>query len=93
MITRVDQEQNLGAVEASLDRLGFKAEENGWRWRGAVGGHQVKIEFLCDLETIREQELVEPAGCTELRALNLRGTGYVVRDWQWEGPSGVRTRW
>lgn len=93
LITRVDEEQNLGAVEASLDGLGFKAEEKGWRWRGAVGGHQVKIEFLCDLETIREQELVEPVGCTELRALNLRGTGYVARDWQWEelralGPDG-----
>jgi hypothetical protein len=93
LITRVDQDDDLGAVEASLTKLGFEPEEKGWRWRGSVGDRRVKIEFLCDLETVREQELVEPVGCTRLRALNLRGTGYVARDWQWEelraaGPDG-----
>lgn len=93
LVTRVDQDEDLGAVESSLVRLGFAAEEEGWRWRGTVGGRRVKIEFLCDLETIREHEVVRPVGCNELRALNLRGTGYVARDWQWEelgapGPDG-----
>ncbi|HTR73936.1 MAG TPA: hypothetical protein VMH33_01600 [Solirubrobacterales bacterium] len=93
LITRVDQDEDLGAVEASLTKLDFEPEENGWRWRGTVADRRVKIEFLCDLETVREQELVEPVGCKNLRALNLRGTGYVAKDWQYEelhapGPDG-----
>lgn len=93
LVTHVDQREDLGAVEERLVALGFSPEEDGWRWRGAVGGRAVKIEFLCDLATVREEDLVTPAGCKELRAVNLRGTGYVARDWQWEelrasGPDG-----
>lgn len=60
-----------------------------------VDGSKVKIEFLCDLEALKEEELATPVGCEELKACNLRGTGYVARDWKWEtvrsrSPSGER---
>lgn len=93
LVTHIDQRDDLGAVEARLTALGFAPEGNGWRWRGKVDGRAVKIEFLCDLDSVREKELVTPVGCKGLRALNLRGTGYVARDWEWEelqapGPDG-----
>jgi hypothetical protein len=31
-----------------------------------------------------EGEVIRPAGCAELAAVNLRGTGYVARDWAWQ---------
>lgn len=54
------------------------------RWRGSIDSRPVKMEFLCDLGDRREYELVRPNGCASLRAQNLRGTGYVAMDWQWE---------
>jgi hypothetical protein len=44
----------------------------------------VKIEFLCDLDTYRGNEVIRPPGCEMLTAANLRGTGYVAEDWEWE---------
>ncbi len=73
----------LSALEASLNSMEFRPEDGGWRWRGHVQGRVVKIEFLCDLESYREHEIIRPAGCDELTAQNLRGTGYVSRDWSW----------
>ncbi len=73
----------LSVVERSLRRMGFDPDPDGWRWHGRLQGHAVKIEFLCDLETAREHEVVHPDGCAALAALNLRGTGYVAEDWTW----------
>jgi hypothetical protein len=55
------------------------------------------MEFLCDLETKPEHEIVSIQGCEKLRAQNLRGTGYVAEDWTWEKleatlPSGKVTQ-
>lgn len=36
----------------------------------------------------REREIIRPRGCTQLTAANLRGTGYVARDFAWEELSG-----
>jgi hypothetical protein len=81
LITHVDETARLETVEAALLRLRFRAVDNdGWRWRGSVGQHPVKIEFLCDLPSYREGEFVRPAGCEHLAACNLRGTGYVALD-------------
>lgn len=44
----------------------------------------VRIEFLCDLTDYREGESIRPTGCRNLSAANLRGTGYVARDFAWE---------
>lgn len=64
-------------------------KQDGWSWRGAVEGWPVKLEFLCDLPDQREGEVIRPPGCTNLAAANLRGTGYVARDFAWEELSGT----
>jgi hypothetical protein len=84
LVTQVTVDTNLGSVESALRKIGFGPDEHGWRWRGRVEGRSVKIEFLCDLETRREFEHVPLAGCTDLVAWNLRGTGYVTQDWAHE---------
>jgi hypothetical protein len=84
LVTHITIKTNLGPVERALKAMDFTPQDGGWRWRGRVSGHPVKIEFLCDLDTSREFEPVALTGCSELVAQNLRGTGYVSRDWAWE---------
>ena len=80
LITNVDATENLDAVEASLTRMEFTpTDDDGWRWRGLVDGHPVRIEFLCDLDGHAEGNYVRPPGCRVLAASNLRGTGYGTR--------------
>lgn len=90
LITHVDPDADLGGVERVLKRLGFDPDpsEDGWRWRGPIDGMPVKLEFLCDLPEHREKEIIRPRGCKALTAANLRGTGYVARDFAWEELSG-----
>lgn len=90
LITHVDPDAELGAVERALEQLDFKLDpsEDGWRWRGTIEGVPVKLEFLCDLPDYREGEVIRPSGCRALSAQNLRGTGYVARDFAWEELSG-----
>ena len=90
LVTHVDPHADLGEVERALHHLGFKPDpnEDGWRWRGPIDGVPVKLEFLCDLPDYREGEVVRPSGCRALGAQNLRGTGYVARDFAWEALSG-----
>lgn len=84
LITHVDTDADLGTVERALGRLEFTQSDNdGWRWRGLVDGSPAIIEFLCDLSEYREGEYIRPRGCEKLAAVNLRGTGYVARDFQW----------
>jgi len=84
LITELDAKADLGAVESALRRLVFAPRGQSWRWRGRIDDRPVKIEFLCDLDDRPEGEVVRPAGCAELAAVNLRGTGYVARDWAWQ---------
>jgi len=89
LITQVDTDADLGAVERALTRLEFApTDKDGWRWRGIVDGSPAIIEFLCDLPEYREGEYIRPRGCEKLAAVNLRGTGYVARDFQWRDLSG-----
>lgn len=90
LVTHVDPDADLGGVERALGRLDFKPDpnEDGWRWRGPIDGVPVTLEFLCDLPDYREGEVVRPSGCQALSAQNLRGTGYVARDFAWEERSG-----
>jgi hypothetical protein len=94
---------DLAKLECALDQIEFECDrlQRGWRWHGSVDGYTVKLEFLCDLETERTETLVAVQGCTRLRAMNLRGTGYVTRDWRWRelrahldgaGPTTVKVR-
>ena len=91
LITHVDTDADLGSVENALERLDFKPEPtaDGWRWSGVIDGGKVKLEFLCDLPDHREHEVIRPHGCTRLTAANLRGTGYVARDFGWEKLTGA----
>jgi len=83
LVTHLTYEKDFEHVEAALGDMDFRPVNEGWRWRGRFGGPAVKIEFLCDLETKREFEMVPLRGCKDLVAQNLRGTGYVARDWSW----------
>lgn len=84
LITHLDPDADLGTVERALKRLEYAPSDEDWRWRGRIDERPVKIEFLCDLDDHPEGEVIRPAGCSELAAVNLRGTGYVARDWAWE---------
>jgi len=84
LVTHLTLETDLGHVERALQGMNFTPVNEGWRWRGRVlGGPPVKIEFLCDLDSLREFEQVSLKGCELLIAQNLRGTGFVARDWTW----------
>lgn len=84
LITHLDAATDLGSVEQALERLEFRPHGEAWRWRGRIDGQPVKIEFLCDLDEHAAGEVIHPAGCSRLAAVNLRGTGFVARDWTWE---------
>ncbi|MGH2971559.1 MAG: hypothetical protein ACRDLE_05420 [Gaiellaceae bacterium] len=78
-----DAESDVGPLEAALEVIDAKPDEgvDGWRWLIPSGGSRVRIEFLCDLEDQPEGVTVSIPGCQRLRAANLRGTGFVARDW------------
>lgn len=84
LVSHLTIDENLGEVERALEAIEFTPSDGGWRWRGKVEGQTVKMEFLCDLDDRREEELVGIAGCEKLAAWNLRGTRYVALDWGWE---------
>lgn len=83
----VDADADLVALEAALERAEFEPDpkqRDGWRWRTTIEGLTVKVDLLCDLETVRSETTVRPDGCERLGVYNLRGTGYVARDFTWE---------
>jgi hypothetical protein len=84
LITHVDADADLGAIERALVALEFEPTgDDGWRWRGVIDAYPAIVEFLCDLPDYREGEYIRPRGCDKLTAANLRGTGYVARDCEW----------
>ncbi len=80
LVTHLTAGQDLGRIERALAAMEFKPEGDGWRWRGLIAARLVRIEFLCDLDDQPAEAIVTPAGCSELRALNLRGTGFAEVD-------------
>jgi len=83
--SRVDEgahEPDLGPLEAALARAGFVRDPkiDGWRWIARVENHSVRVEFLCDRDDVQNKAVIRPRGCTDLRFANLRGAGYVARD-------------
>jgi hypothetical protein len=83
---------DLGPLEAALDRLDFDLDPKiaeGWRWRAVVGRAPVKVEFLCDLDDQPAYRAIPLPGCIRLTAANLRGTGFVARDFVSERLVGV----
>lgn len=90
LVSHVDPDADLGVVERALEALQFKPdpEQDGWRWQGSIDFTSVRIEFLCDLSQYRDGESVRPNGSRCLAAANLRGTGYVAHDFEWEHIAG-----
>jgi len=60
----------------------------GWRWRAKVSGVAVKVEFLCDLDDQPANQAIRLPGCKRVTAANLRGTGFVARDYVSEALTG-----
>ena len=95
----VDPDRDFGAVEEVLQRKGFSPDMkvDGWRWRGVIDDYVVKVEFLCDLDDRPANQSMSLRGCDRLKAANLRGTGFVADDYEWQevssqGSEGVRVR-
>jgi hypothetical protein len=91
--TDVDVQVNLeiaggsvhaGRLEQALRNADFEPdEERVWRWNlSDPAGIRavVKFELLADLDTEPANAVVKFADCEQLGAVNLRGTGYAVRD-------------
>jgi len=86
----VDADRDLSSLERALDAIGAEPDPkiDGWRWRIRVGGVRVKIEFLCDRDDVAANQAIALPGCRRLTAANLRGTGFVARDWAEEDLTG-----
>lgn len=83
---------DLAPLEAALERGGFDLDpkiSEGWRWRAEVGGVAIKVEFLCDLDDRPANQAILLPGCQRLAAANLRGTGFVARDFVTETLTGA----
>lgn len=91
LLTHIHPEGDMRSVERALQLLQFEPDPgtDGWRWHGPVDSAKVKLKFLCDLPDQREHEAIRPRGCSTLAAANLRGTGYVARDFAWEQLTGT----
>lgn len=78
-----DPESDLSALEAALEAIDAEPDPkiDGWRWLIPIDGTRVKIEFLCDVEDQPAGATILLPGCEHVRAANLRGTGFVARDW------------
>jgi len=87
----VDTGRDLGLLEQALETIGAEPDPKigGWRWRIPVGPVGVKIEFLCDRHDVAADQPVTLPGCRLLTAANLRGTGFVARDWVEEELTGT----
>jgi hypothetical protein len=76
------EEPDLSALENALKSAQFQRDPkiDGWRWIATVDRQSVRVEFLCDRNDVPSNRSVTPRGCNDLHFANLRGTGYVARD-------------
>jgi len=84
-------DRDLSGLEEALERAGFDLDPKiaeGWRWVAKVGNVAVKAEFLCDLDDQPANQAIRLPGCERLTAANLRGTGFVARDYVIETLTG-----
>ncbi len=87
----IDPSRDFSPLERALETSGATPDPkiDGWRWRVDVVGARVKIEFLCDRDDVAADQAIVLTGCRVLTAANLRGTGFVARDWVEEELSGT----
>lgn len=87
-----EAEHDLRSLETALEEADFEADpryNDGWHWRIRIDDVPVKVEFLCDRGDVAANQVVLLPGCRQLSAANLRGTGFVARDWVEEPLSGT----
>jgi hypothetical protein len=84
---QVDLEISSGAVNAARLEEALRNSEflpdaqNIWRWKSATAPRTVvKFELLADLNTQPAEAVIVFDGCTDLGAVNLRGTGFASRN-------------
>lgn len=92
-----DPKSDLSALEVALEAINAEPDPkiDNWRWLIPTDVTRVKIEFLCDLEERPAGEAIPLPGCRRVKAANLRGTGFVARDWveeEIERPTGGETK-
>lgn len=87
----IDPGRDLSPLERALETIGATLDPklDGWRWHIRVGDARVKIEFLCDRDDSVADQAISLQGCRVLTAANLRGTGFVARDWVGEELAGT----
>lgn len=87
----IDPGRDLSPLERALETIGATLDRkiDGWRWRIRVGDARVKIEFLCDRDDAVADQAIALQGCRVVTAANLRGTGFVARDWVEEQLTGT----
>jgi hypothetical protein len=82
--------EHASQLEQALLAAGFSADpERSWRWLDHERGTMAKVEFLCDLDDEPAESLVTFRGAKTLGAVNLRGTGYAARDWNFHNLSAT----
>jgi hypothetical protein len=76
-------ESDLSALEIALEAINAEPDQkiDGWRWLIPVDRTRVRIEFLCDRDDQPANTPLPLPGCQRVKAANLRGTGFVARDW------------
>ena len=84
---QVDLEISSGAVNAARLEEALRNSEflpdadNIWRWKSTTEPRMViKFELLADLSTQPAEAVIVFNGCTDLGAVNLRGTGFASRN-------------
>lgn len=77
------QSANSTRLERALTDCDFTPDDQRvWRWRDQSPTELiVKIEFLADLDDVRDYETLIFDGCVYLGAINLRGTRFAAQDW------------
>lgn len=78
-----NSERDLSGLERALEAINAEPDPKivGWRWLIPIERARVRVEFLCDRKEQPADRPVPLPGCRRLTAANLRGTGFVARDW------------
>jgi hypothetical protein len=87
-----ESDHDFSSLETALAAATFEPDtryDDGWHWRIRIDRVPVKVEFLCDQTDVAANQVVLLPGCNTLAAANLRGTGFVARDWVEEPLSGT----
>lgn len=76
-------------LEPALRRAGYEPDpraRGGWQWFVRVDGNAVRVDFLCDNPSVEAEHVI--AISDTLGVMDLRGTGYVLDDFEPRDLSG-----